>query len=315
MNYIPLFRNRDFGMLFSDSIQYVIQNARSLYIPLLMYAAPVIAIGGIISGFFTQDIMSAYTEGFQEVLSGGSFADVFMDMAENQPNSPGTMAMVWLASLVSVVGNILMAGLVYQHMIAYSQNPEDVEDQEQLRADAFGFFGKLLWTTIVLGFFIFLFVFAYAILVGLTAALTPILGVLIGLGGMVFMVYLGVPLAMLYVVVMYEGIKPLDGMRRCFALIKGHWWKFFGVLFVMYIAVGMVSAVVSIPATLLSGIGTVTMVIGQVAVAAVTVVLNAPIMVASGMQYFSTSNVVGDDQYIGDVIDEIGGNQEDAGSW
>ena len=92
MNYIPLFRNRDFGLLFSDSIQYVIQNARSLYFPLLMYAAPVIAIGGMVGGFFTQDLMEGYIDAIRNGLSGGSFEDAFLEMAQGQAQSPGSWA-------------------------------------------------------------------------------------------------------------------------------------------------------------------------------------------------------------------------------
>ncbi len=304
MNYLPLFRRRDFGQLFSDSLQYVIQNARSLYKPLLMYVAPVMAIGGIVSGLFSQDMMAVVMDAIKSLGSGGDPADFLQQMTAAQATIPWWTTPV--ALLVSLVGSALHGGIVYQHMIMYGQNPDAVEDAEAVRTGAFDLLGKLVTTVLVIGLFVFLYILGYAIISGIFIAIFAPLGALVAIAGMFFMFFLMVPMSLVMVIVMNEGIGPVEGIRRSFAVIKGQWWKVFGLFFVMYLVVIIISSIVSFPATLAIGMGTTAMVISQIVVAAVGVLLTTPLWVAAGMVYFSSTDVAADDHYIDDTIDQIG---------
>ncbi len=44
------------------------------------------------------------------------------------------------------------------------------------------------------------------------------------------------------VVLLLEGARPIAGLRRSRALVRGHWWRLFGILIVTYLLAGVISS-------------------------------------------------------------------------
>jgi hypothetical protein len=83
-----------------------------------------------------------------------------------------------------------------------------------------------------------------------------LIGVLVGFG-LVFCfipgIYLGVVLSLSICFLVFQNKGVFDAIGDSFSLIKNHWWETFGVLLVVQILIGVISAVVSLPASLYIG--------------------------------------------------------------
>jgi hypothetical protein len=119
-----------------------------------------------------------------------------------------------------------------------------------------GRFGAVLAATLLL-FLLGICVLAPVVIVVLVLALlhlTPVailLGVLGGIGAVVFEILLVIRLSLTLPAVVLERISPVDAIRRSWHLTRGSFWRLFGILLLTAIIVGVAADVLTIPFTVL----------------------------------------------------------------
>ncbi len=60
-------------------------------------------------------------------------------------------------------------------------------------------------------------------------------------------IYVGVSLVFLTIVIVQEDIDVFSAVKRCFALIKDHWWQTFGILIVVFIILLLFYIIATLP--------------------------------------------------------------------
>jgi hypothetical protein len=108
---------------------------------------------------------------------------------------------------------------------------------------------SILWVSIVVFAYFGLVVVAGAIVIAVLAHFAPALGVLAGIGLVVVFIWLALPATLSVPTFMMEGRKGFRAYRRAFALVRGNWWRTFGLLLIT----GILSGVVTLIADLLFG--------------------------------------------------------------
>lgn len=300
MNRIILFKDRDFGELFQDSFQYVFRNAKTLLVPLLIYVVPIVAISGVINAYYSQNMMDA----LMQTIQGGDIENLLDEMVRNNQVMP-----LWVIPIILVVSMIstgLTGAFIYEHMLVYMHEPDQLESGDYLRDRAFNSLGKLIGTFLVIAGLAFVAIIGVSLVVGLAAALTPVLGVILGIIAVVMLFYAMVPISLTYITQLYEDISPMAALRRVFGLIQGYWWMTFGLQFLMSLILGIVSAPVTASLSLSGAMSLPVLIAGQLLIAAISVLINTPLWVANALQYFNITDQQGPSSYIDDVIDQIG---------
>jgi Membrane domain of glycerophosphoryl diester phosphodiesterase len=98
---------------------------------------------------------------------------------------------------------------------------------------------------------------ALAVLVLALLHLTPVavlLGVVGGIGCVVFEILLVIRLSLTLPAVVLERISPVDAIKRSWRLTNGSFWRLFGILILTGIIVFFASSVLSVPFNLLAGV-------------------------------------------------------------
>jgi len=103
----------------------------------------------------------------------------------------------------------------------------------------------------IAGIVIFMWVPFWVILVVLLVAKATvaavIFGIVAGIGTLLFMIFVSVRLAMAVPAVVLEAIGPVTAMRRSWQLVRGSWWRVFGILLLAALVVGIIGLVLEIP--------------------------------------------------------------------
>ncbi|WP_153451876.1 DUF7544 domain-containing protein [Streptomyces smaragdinus] len=91
-----------------------------------------------------------------------------------------------------------------------------------------------------------------------SVGLVVLLGILLGLGALGYAVWMGIRLSMGPVAVVLEAASPVTALRRSAQLVRGSWWRIFGIMLLGYLIASVASQVVQIPLQIilpLAGIG------------------------------------------------------------
>lgn len=300
MNRINVFKTRDFGDLFQDSFQYVFRNAKSLLLPLLMWVVPLTAISGILNAYHSKDTMDAILEG----ITGGDMEGIMDELVRNNELIPFWIYPVIL--VVAVMATGLSGGFIFEHMLIHLHEPDKLEEAEYLRDRAFNSMGRLIGSFLVILAFVFLATIAFAMLVGLAAQVSTTLAGILGFAGFLGLFYAGVPLYMVFIIQLYEDVGPMEAIKRSFKLIRGNWWMTFGLILVLSILLALVAMPVTASLSLSGTMGLPALILGQIVLAAVGTLVNTPLWVAVGLQYFNITDMSSPVDYMDEAIDQIG---------
>jgi hypothetical protein len=82
----------------------------------------------------------------------------------------------------------------------------------------------------------------------------PGLAVLIGIADAVFFSYVVVRLSLSAPALVLEGQRPVAALRRSSALVRGSWWRVFGITLLVYVVGRLTGGLIGIPFSLLSGV-------------------------------------------------------------
>jgi hypothetical protein len=67
-------------------------------------------------------------------------------------------------------------------------------------------------------------------------------------------IWVSIKLTVAPAVILVEDVGALDGIRRSWAVTRGSWWRVLGIVLVVSLLVGIISQIVLIPVTLLTGL-------------------------------------------------------------
>ncbi|MDQ0075233.1 DUF7847 domain-containing protein [Arthrobacter oryzae] len=73
------------------------------------------------------------------------------------------------------------------------------------------------------------------------------------LGTMVTLLFLSIRFLVTPAAIVVEGLGVLDGLRRSWQLTRHNWWRIFGITLVVSLLIGIISQIVLVPITLVSG--------------------------------------------------------------
>ncbi|HLM95540.1 MAG TPA: hypothetical protein VK283_04445, partial [Acidimicrobiales bacterium] len=109
---------------------------------------------------------------------------------------------------------------------------------------------SILWVSIVIFAYFGLVLVGGVLVVALLAHFAAGLGVIAGLALAVVFIWLVLPAGLAVPTFMMEGVKGFKAYRRAFSLVRGNWWRTFGLLLIT----GILSGVVSLIADALFGV-------------------------------------------------------------
>jgi hypothetical protein len=227
---------RDFSKKLNATFEFLQQNFKSLGKSLLYIAGPVVLIGSLLAG-------SLYTGYLNSILSYGSDPAGLFDFI----NSTTTWIQGAAAVLFVFISGIFVVSVVYHYMLEY-----DARKSNRIEVDA-------VWTrvrqtlpayfvTFFLFFVLLLSVYALAFLfIAGLGTLSIGLAILAAFVVVVLLIYLVVPLSLIFVVRAFEKVGFIGAVQRCFMLIQGKWWSTFGLLVIVALVQSMMASVFFIP--------------------------------------------------------------------
>lgn len=214
---IEYYRIRDFGQKFNATIEYLRRHFLPLFVLILVVTIPFTVVGGFIQYYFfteLQGIAFGGTDPFEILNLIGEALPIFL-----------------LSSVISVVLNASLVGSVYTYMRMTEKSEEEIQPLDvvgQLVPKIAGLVVLSIATTfiVILGFFFFF-----------------IPGI-----------YLAVVLSLAIPVYLFENISVGEALGKPFTLIRGKWWSTFGLLFVTFFLVIVLSVAIAFPVGLVIGI-------------------------------------------------------------
>jgi len=217
-------------------------------------------VGGVI-----RRVWSIYVDQAPVLMPAAAVVFVIEGIVAALLASSGSVIGVLLAEIVAIVAGILFTGMVVE-LVADVQDGRRDSSASQLVRAAVPVLGQL-------------------ILVGLVASIAIVLGfVLIIVPGLILLTIWSVFVP----VIVLERAPGLSSLSRSRELVRGNGWQVFGVLFVLYVLVGIVSAALDgAAASAGTGVG--------IVVRVIVGVLTAPLgALAAAVLYFDLRAVSGE---------------------
>jgi hypothetical protein len=233
-NFQPIeyHQTRDFSRKMNATFEFIRQNWKSLGKASLFIAGPPVLVASLIMGSFFGDLFKLGTdpESIMEMYMSSTF---WMQMG--------------LAMVLFLLSTVMSIATVNNYIILY----EELKTPEIPTAVVWERVRRTFWLYLRTTLF---FVLSYLVLVillmipiGLLYAISP---ALVALGVFVMFVglfYLLFALSFTYIISAYEGLGFFDSVRRSIRLIQGKWWSTFGLIFILYMIMIMISYVPIIP--------------------------------------------------------------------
>lgn len=209
MNVFIFRKVRDFGTVISHSIDLIKSEYRRLGKALLIYVLPFFIVTGILLVLVQTSMVK--------------------NMLENmQPGANPFQTFAWkkasLSYLLQMLNFTLLGTVIYSFLNIYIKKRGEF-DIAELKGSLLKLGIKLLGINIIIGIMV---------LVASVFLLIP-------------GIYLGVILSLVAPVVVFEEAGFGQAVRRSFEIIKGSWWKTFGILFVGAVIVYLFSIILSLP--------------------------------------------------------------------
>lgn len=222
---------RPLGQILSAAFDIYRQNAPQLLLVVAIIVIPLSVLGFVVSHFAFARETTTVTIGGQtrEIVASRSFGIAIL-------------AALVAAAIAVIITAVLQAAILRAAAQATIGDPVDVESSYRwgLRR-----FGSVLLVSILVGL---------AVAVGFVALIIP---------GIILLVLFSVSVP----VVVVEGRRGTDAMRRSWNLAKGHFWHVLGVIVVTAILAGVVTGVLGAIAGKSTVLGLVLGTLGQVLVA------------------------------------------------
>lgn len=232
---------RDFSSKMNATFEFIKQNWKSLGKATLLIAGPPVFIASLVMGSYFGDMFNLSTVGNPEKT-----IELF--------SSPSFWMQFILAMVLLVLSSVMSIATINNYILLY----EELKTNEIPTALIWDRVRKTIWTylgTVIYFFFTFT---AFCVLImipmGVFSTLSPALTVL---GAWIFMVaifYLMVSVSLTFIIRAYEGIGFFDALGRSFKLVKGKWWSTFGLIFILYFIMMIISYIPIFPLYIIMGV-------------------------------------------------------------
>ena len=232
MKKIPLLEKKTFGTLLGDSLEFIIQNILGYSKAFLIIVLPPLIVVATMLAFMYN-----------------SFINTVINMSETRHFDMTMLAPFWsLMSLMFVLFililsvSVLQYTVLYRYMMLYEtmDDPASITIAE-LWDGVKSSYGRMLASFFWLLAVILLFLLVLTAVFGTIMVLlhSVALNILVGLGCIIFYLYVAVAASMFLLVRMRERLGLMDALTRSFRLTSGHWWRTFG----LFLLIGILSLV------------------------------------------------------------------------
>ena len=210
MRKVFIFRKiRDFGSVMNHSFDFIKAENRRLGKALLIYVLPFFILTGIL-------VMLVQTSMVQDLGNGiKPGATIFQSFSWER---------IGFSYLLQLLNFTVLSTVIFSFINLYLKKNGEFEVAE-LKGSILKTGGKLLTANIV---------------VGLIVAVASMFLLIPG-------IYLGVVFSLVVPVIVFEDAKLGQALSRSFEIIKGNWWKTFGILFIGGVIIYILSIILSIP--------------------------------------------------------------------
>ena len=216
-NFIEFKKERDLGAIITDTFTFIRENWKEYFLTVFKIIGPVLLIGAAILVF----AMVSYSGAIKGILTLDQSAP---DPSDAFSSIYGMFGWLFLMFVVFGVVYTLLSEVSLYYIKSYIENNgvanfQEIKDNTFANIWKFVGLGLLNLIVIILGFF------------------------LCYLPG----VYLAVVLSLSFSMMIFQEKTIGESFSHSFTLIKGEWWKTFGVVLVIAILVSMLGFVFSIP--------------------------------------------------------------------
>jgi len=231
---IELKKKRSFSDVINATFYFIKQEYKLFWKMIILYTGIPVLVYSIFSTIYFRNTFNL----FIKIISNPKQAQQFSQGFSNQ---------LLLIYVLSIIMYLFFYGLTYAYVIQYTNNNNKIDSLHNV------------WSLFVHKFLSLLgYTFMSLIIIGLGYL---IIVMLISIIGIPFIMGLGVfatVLAMIYVLIVFSFIlivklnedEPyLESVRRCFYLVKGHWWQTFWLIVIALIIGFAVSIALTLPIT------------------------------------------------------------------
>lgn len=214
----------------TTAIDFIRQNWRFIISCIVVYALPLLLIGGILYAYSMQSMVvdSDYSENSVDIYSQQIFSPLYL------------LGMFFIS-----VGGIIFTAIQYEYLLQYtrSNTPEHITKSEVIQG-TWQHIGRVISTIFLLGLIFLAMLTPIALLFALGISITNVILIaMVTFLTYVIFIYVAIAIApIVYIRIEDENIGIVDALKRCFYLIKGYWWSSFG----LYILLGLISLAIYI---------------------------------------------------------------------
>jgi hypothetical protein len=232
---IEFHQARDFSRKMNATFEFIKQNFKPLGKCILFIAAPPVLLSTLLFGSFMGDMFGQSLRPEQAVQMQNFFL------------SPSFWIQWGLMLVFLTVSAVMNLATINNYIIIYGEkknnNIEVSEVWERVRSTFWMYLGTML------SFFLLATVLCIVLIVpvSLLAAVSPVLIVFGGFAAFFFAFYLIFASSLTFFIRSYEQKGFFESMFRSFKLVRDKWWSTFGLIFVLYFIMGIVSYVFIIP--------------------------------------------------------------------
>jgi hypothetical protein len=233
--YIDFQRARDFSNKMNATFEFVKQNFKSFSRTLLFLVGPPSLILSLLFG----SILGDYFRAIFGMMGGGSgFSDFF---------TPNFFFKLAIIVVVGTISSVVFLSAVINYVILYREKQSNQIEVEEVWDRVKKTFWMYFWTAVG---WVALAIAAYIVI------LIPFAALGIGSAGLAFLFimvcicaffYLLVANSLVFIIRGIESAGFFESFGRSMYLIRGKWWSTFGLFFIFYLIMWIISYATFIP--------------------------------------------------------------------
>lgn len=213
--YIEFKKQRELGDILSDTFAFIRSQFRPFFTTFFKIVGPYLLVMLIALGLYMYFV-------------GDSFNALVLGSSSSEAADFATMFIVGLLYVVSAIVVYTMSQSTVLHYIKSYANGKGQINEEEIRSEVYQQFGSFIG----LGFLV-----GISVIVGIFICCIP-------------GIYLWVPLALSFSILVFDRKNATDSYGYSFTLIKDEWWITFATLLVIAIIVAIASYAFAIPAAI-----------------------------------------------------------------
>ena len=204
--------HREFGELISTPFSFFFKNFKAIIFPMLKYAGPIIVIGMIFLSFAITNLV----ENMEDVAFEGISLYYFN--------------YTLISGLLLGFGYVMAVAIIYSYAVLYEEKGGDNFSENDIKELAFSVYLNLLFAQIIKIILIVLGVFAFVI------------------GA----IYISIAVSYVDFIIVKERTNSFDAIKKSFGVVRGNWWKTFGLLFIIQLILSFAIQILYTPVIMLT---------------------------------------------------------------